>query len=61
MVERWFRDITDKRIRREAFPNVGRLIETIVDYIAKHNENPKAFIWTAKVEDILRSNEPGQC
>jgi transposase len=61
MVERWFRDITDKRIRREAFPSVGRLIETIVDYIAKHNENPKAFIWTAKVEDILRSNEPGQC
>jgi transposase len=53
MVERWFRDITDKRIRREAFPSVKRLIETIEDYIAKHNENPKAFVWTAKVEDIL--------
>lgn len=53
MVERWFRDITDKRIRREAFPSVKRLIETIEDYIAKHNENPEAFVWTAKVEDIL--------
>jgi transposase len=57
MVERWFRDITDKRIRREAFPSVQRLIETIEDYIAKHNENPKAFVWTAKVEDILAKVE----
>jgi transposase len=57
MVERWFREITDKRIRREAFPSVGRLIETIEDYIVKHNENPKAFVWTAKVEDILAKIE----
>ena len=57
MVERWFRDITDKRIRHEAFPSVQRLIATIEDYIAKHNENPKAFVWTAKVEDILAKVE----
>jgi transposase len=57
LVERWFRDITDKRIRREAFPSVQRLIETIEDYIAKHNENPKAFVWTAKAEDILAKVE----
>ena len=57
MVERWFRDITDKRIRREAFPSVKRLIEVINDYIAKHNENPNAFVWTAKVEDILAKVE----
>ncbi len=57
MVERWFRDITDKRIRREAFPSVKRLIEAINDYIAQHNENPNAFVWTAKVEDILAKVE----
>jgi len=57
LVERWFRDITDKRIRREAFPSVERLIETIEDHIAKHNENPKAFVWTAKVEHILAKVE----
>jgi transposase len=53
LVERWFRDITDKRIRREAFRSVPQLIETIMDYINHHNQNPKTFAWTAKVEDIL--------
>jgi len=53
LVERWFREITDKRIRREAFHSVGQLIETIMDYIDQHNDNPKSFVWTAKAEDIL--------
>jgi len=53
LVERWFRAITDKRIRRGAFHSVGQLIETILDYIAQHNETPKPFVWTAKANDIL--------
>ena len=53
MVERWFREITDKRIRRDAFTSVDQLVTTIMAYIAKHNDDPKAFVWTAKVEDIL--------
>jgi transposase len=53
LIERWFRDITDKRIRREAFHSVPQLIAAIMDYIAGHNANPKPFVWTAKVEDIL--------
>jgi len=53
LVERWFREITTKRIRREAFTSVPQLIETIMDYIQHHNQNPKAFVWTAKLEDIL--------
>jgi len=53
MIERWFRDITDKRIRRSAFTSVPQLIAAITAYIDQHNENPKAFVWTAKVEDIL--------
>jgi transposase len=53
LVERWFREITDKRIRRGAFHSVRQLIDTIRDYIAYHNENPKTFVWTAKAEEIL--------
>ena len=53
LIERWFREITDKRIRREAFGSVPELIEVITDYIAQHNENPQSFTWTAKAETIL--------
>lgn len=53
LVERWFREITDKRIRRGAFHSVRQLIDTIMDYIDQHNDNPKTFVWTAKAEEIL--------
>jgi transposase len=53
LVERWFREITDKRIRRGVFHNVPELIDAIMSYIAAHNENPQTFQWTAKAEDIL--------
>jgi transposase len=53
LIERWFREITDKRIRREAFGSVRQLIATIMDYIEHHNNDPETFVWTAKAEDIL--------
>src|SRR5262245_43693038 len=53
LVERWFREITDKRIRRGVFQSVERLIDAIRAYIDEHNENPKPFVWTAKAEEIL--------
>jgi transposase len=53
LVERWFREITDKRIRRGAFQSVKQLIEAIRAYIDEQNENPKPFVWTAKAEEIL--------
>lgn len=53
MVERWFRDLTDKRIRRGTFKSVAKLEAAINDYIENHNRDPKAFIWTAGVERIL--------
>jgi hypothetical protein len=53
MVERFFRDITEKRIRRGVFRSVPELIAAIESYIANHNEAPKPFIWTAKASDIL--------
>jgi transposase len=53
MVERWFRDITDKRIRRGTFPNVQALIAAITQYLENHNQNPQVFVWSAPVERIL--------
>ncbi len=53
MVERFFRDLTDKSIRRGIFRSVRELEESIVDHIDKHNSDPKPFIWTATASDIL--------
>jgi len=53
MVERWFREITDKRIRRGSFQNVSSLIDAIKEYMKNHNQNPKVFVWSASVESIL--------
>lgn len=54
MVERFFRDITDKRLRRGVFTSVPELITAIEEYIARHNTNPKPFIWTKSARDILQ-------
>ena len=61
LVERWFREITDKRIRRGAFTSVDSLVAAIMEYLDKNNADPKPFVWTASVESILskvkRANE----
>ena len=54
LVERWFRTLTDKQIRRGVFKSVEDLISTIMQFIQRHNENPRPFTWTAKVDDILQ-------
>ena len=53
LVERWFREITDKRIRRGTFRNVPMLIAAIEEYLRNHNQNPHVFVWSAPVERIL--------
>jgi transposase len=53
MVERFFRDLTENRLRRGVFRSVEDLITAIFDYIDQHNDQPKPFIWTAKASDIL--------
>ena len=53
LVERWFREITTKRIRRGVFKSVERLTEAIQAYIDDHNSDPRPFVWTAKAKDIL--------
>jgi transposase len=53
VIERWFRDLTQNRIRNGVFRSVPELEQAIRDYVDHHNANPKAFVWTKKAEDIL--------
>jgi transposase len=53
LVERWFRQITDQRLRRSTFTSVPQLIRAIEEYIAAHNDDPQPFIWTASANAIL--------
>jgi hypothetical protein len=53
MVERFFHDLTQHRLRRGVFRDVEELITAIDQYVDRHNEPPKPFIWTAKASDIL--------
>ena len=53
LVERWFGEITRKRIRRGVFKSVPDLVAVIEEFIRLNNKNPKPFVWTKKVEDIL--------
>ena len=54
MVERFFRDITENRLRRWVFTSVPELIAAINQYVAHHNKSPKPFIWTKSARDILQ-------
>ena len=53
MVERFFRDLTQNRLRRCVFRDVEDLIMAIGDYIDRHNRKPRPYIWTKKAADIL--------
>jgi transposase len=55
LVERWFAEITNKRIRRGIFRSVKELEAAIREYIAVHNEDPKPFVWTKTADEILAS------
>lgn len=52
-VERWFRDLTEKNLRRGIFRSVPELIDSIEDYMKANNQNPKPYVWTATAESIL--------
>jgi transposase len=53
-VERFFAEITEKRIRRGVFRSVQELEAAIKDYLAKHNQDPKPFVWTATADLIFQ-------
>lgn len=54
LVERWLRELTVKRLRRDSFENVASLVKAIEEYIAERNQNPHIFVWTATAESIMR-------
>ena len=53
LVERWFAELTSKRIRRSSFSSVADLIKAIEEFLQAWNEKPKPFVWTATVESIM--------
>ncbi len=57
LVERWFRELTDKAIRRGSFLSVPDLRQAIDEFMCDLNENPKPFIWTASVGQVIEKIE----
>lgn len=53
MVERFFRDLTTKRLRRGVFRSLPELIDAITAYLQSYNQCPTPFVWTASASDIL--------
>jgi len=60
LVERWFRELTDKAIRRGVFHSVPDLITAIEKYMEVHNNEPKPLVWTATAESILTKVRRGR-
>ena len=60
MVERWFRNLTDKAIRRGVFHSVPDLIAAIEAYLHATNDEPKPFVWTATADEILEKVRRGR-
>jgi len=54
LVERWFRELTEKAIRRGSFASVPDLKQAIEEFMQAWNRDPKPFIWSATVEDIIK-------
>src|SRR5713226_8052923 len=52
LIERWFGELTGKRVRRGSFANVDELQQAIMEFLAAWNEHPKPFVWTATVQMI---------
>lgn len=53
LIERFFAEITTKRIRRGVFASVTELEDAIEDYLMRHKADPKPFVWTKSAEVIL--------
>jgi transposase len=52
LIERWFGELTSKRVRRGSFGSVEDLQNAITEFLEAWNENPKPFLWTATVDSI---------
>jgi transposase len=60
LIERWFKELTDKRLRRGTFTNVADLITAITTWAEHWNTDPTPFIWKATAEDIITKVRRGR-
>jgi transposase len=60
LIERWFKELTDKRLRRGRFTSVTDLTEAITTWAEHWNTDPKPFIWKATAEDIIAKVQRGR-
>jgi hypothetical protein len=60
LVERWFKELTDKRLRRGTFNSVPALIEAIELWVTHWNEDPRPFVWHTPAADIIAKVRRGR-
>src|SRR3954452_14446306 len=60
LIERWFKELTDKRLRRGRFTSVAELTEAITTWAEHWNIDPKPFIWKATAEEIIAKVQRGR-
>jgi transposase len=60
LIERWFKELTDKRLRRGVFTSVADLIEAITTWAENWNTDPRPFIWKATAQDIITKVQRGR-
>ena len=60
LVERWFRELTTKRLQRGSFASVADLVAVIETHIAHHNHHPQPFVWTKTADEIITKVKRGR-
>jgi transposase len=60
LIERWFKELTDRRLRRGVFTSVAELSAAITTWADHWNQNPKPFIWKATADDIITKVKRGR-
>ena len=55
LVERWFAELTNKRIRRGSFRSTSQLEQAITTYLDTYNTDPRPFIWAKTADQILET------
>jgi transposase len=60
LIERWFNELTERRLRRSVFTSVPNLIEAIEIWTEHWNDNPKPFVWHKQAEEIIAKVRRGR-
>ena len=60
LVERWFKELTDRRLRRGVFTSVPHLVEAIDTWVEHWNDDPQPFIWHKSAEEIITKVRRGR-